>query len=243
MSLSRSEQSRINGSKSKGPKTPEGKVRSSKNAFKHGLSAQTSVLDCESDEMYENHRQSWFDSLVPATETEAEIVEDIASVRWRMHRAAVMQTILTNMEVEKATGRRTGDDPNEILVKAVAKLSPEPGLIDRIARHEDRLHRRFMRNLKALALLRQLQPGDDHEPSGESPECPPVEPDTTFPQNEPSHDSLPPDPQSPAPQEAVETSPVQARVAAKGGKHDNLLCDRGQTRHPSAHGTEFHPNS
>ena len=176
MSLSRSEQSRINGSKSKGPKTPEGKARSSKNAFKHGLSAQTSVLDCESDEMYEKHRQSWFDSLVPATETEAEIVEDIASVRWRMHRAAVMQLILTNMEVEKATGRRTGDDPNETLVKAIAKLSPEPGLIDRIARHEDRLHRRFMRNLKALALLRQLQP------SGDNPE----EPETTFPQNEPS---------------------------------------------------------
>ena len=40
----RAEASRSNGTKSKGPKTPEGKARSSQNALKHGFRAEKYVV-------------------------------------------------------------------------------------------------------------------------------------------------------------------------------------------------------
>ena len=49
-SQSKSDAARANGSKSRGPTTPEGKARSSKNALKHGLTAQLDTLPGESQE-------------------------------------------------------------------------------------------------------------------------------------------------------------------------------------------------
>jgi hypothetical protein len=44
LSSARAEASRINGARSRGPKTPEGKARSSQNALKHGFRVQKHVV-------------------------------------------------------------------------------------------------------------------------------------------------------------------------------------------------------
>ena len=49
----KSETARANGAKSHGPKTAEGKEASSRNAIKHGLTAHTLILQCESPEEYQ----------------------------------------------------------------------------------------------------------------------------------------------------------------------------------------------
>ena len=60
------EASRRNGAKSNGPKTEDGKTRSSQNAVKHGLSANKFVvLDGESGDDWEIFHQSYF-AEIPA---------------------------------------------------------------------------------------------------------------------------------------------------------------------------------
>ena len=51
--MTRSEASRVNGAKSRGPKTPEGRARSSQNARKHGVLVHAVVLRNEDPEQYD----------------------------------------------------------------------------------------------------------------------------------------------------------------------------------------------
>jgi len=95
----KAEIARENGRKSKGPKTKEGKDRSSRNGIRHGLSAnQNTLLTCESAEEYNEVLQAFIDDLRPATKAELRITQRIANIDWRMERLVMMETCLTNID-------------------------------------------------------------------------------------------------------------------------------------------------
>jgi len=100
---SRSEQSRINGAKSKGPTTPEGKSKSSKNALSHGLTANVhTVLHFESSAAYTENLDAWVDNLRPADKVELRLVNSLANLQWRLERLALMETSLLNVEMAQS---------------------------------------------------------------------------------------------------------------------------------------------
>src|SRR5579863_1044232 len=78
--------SRLNGAKSKGPVTPEGKIRSSQNSLRHGLCSAQVVLPHEDRSQFEALRESYLDRFQPADQPEADLVETLASARWRLNR-------------------------------------------------------------------------------------------------------------------------------------------------------------
>jgi len=78
--------SRENGALSNGPKTPEGKLRSSQNNFRHGILAQTIVLGDEDGDAFNELLGSLEDELDPRTPNEAALVETMAVTRWRLMR-------------------------------------------------------------------------------------------------------------------------------------------------------------
>jgi len=85
---------RANALMSTGPKTPEGKARSSKNALKHGLTADSVVLEGEDKDA--------FDELLARLEKYYEVQDIVAhelckqaaQYMWRMRRAAGFETAL-----------------------------------------------------------------------------------------------------------------------------------------------------
>ena len=86
--LTKSESSRINGAKSRGPITPEGKQRSAKNAVKHGLLAKGICLNIEKTEVFEELVADFCTRLQPADNVELRLVEQAAMAQFRYERIA-----------------------------------------------------------------------------------------------------------------------------------------------------------
>ena len=93
------EASRINGAKSQGPITPEGKRISSQNAVKHGLSARTVVLCNEDHALFEQLEQDYIDSLQPCTVLELHLVQHVAVAEWRVRRAWSIETGINDISI------------------------------------------------------------------------------------------------------------------------------------------------
>ena len=94
------ESARINGAKSQGPVTPEGKAISAQNARKHGLSA-TVVLATESNPQF----QQLLDKLVQCFPTvdplEELLIEEMAVAKWRQRRTWSVEQALINDEIQR----------------------------------------------------------------------------------------------------------------------------------------------
>jgi hypothetical protein len=129
----RTRANRANARLSTGPRTESGKLRSSLNALRHGLTARTAVLPTEDPEAYQRHVQQFLGEYAPANPTETQLVHEIANTAWRLNRIPSLEAELLSQ------------NPNpQTLIPMLATL----GL------HGSRLSRQFQ---KALEQLRDIQ--------------------------------------------------------------------------------------
>ena len=91
-SLKQIEANRRNALKSTGPITPEGKARSSRNAIRHGLTAETVIASLEDTEDYQAFEAAVTADYDAETAVERELVLRLASVLWRLRRATGIET-------------------------------------------------------------------------------------------------------------------------------------------------------
>ena len=103
--LNKTESSRLNGAKSHGPVTPEGKQRSSLNAVRHGLLAKSVCLTNEDTEKFKELLQDYLDRFQPIDKVELRLVEQIASASFRLERFASTETSLFDLEMNKQTSQ------------------------------------------------------------------------------------------------------------------------------------------
>jgi hypothetical protein len=116
---SKSEQARINGAKSKGPKTEAGRRRSGARHFKHGLYAvNATVLDIESRDAFKILRDAAFAQWRPRNPFEAQYVEEIADCSWRIARLRLCATHESNVSIVRL--REAAEHPVNYL-DAIAK--------------------------------------------------------------------------------------------------------------------------
>jgi hypothetical protein len=80
------EANRSNALNGAGPRTVEGKARSSRNALKHGLTAQEIVIPGEDAAAYRSFEQQLIDDLQPNGSCELELIERLAATYWRLRR-------------------------------------------------------------------------------------------------------------------------------------------------------------
>jgi hypothetical protein len=88
---------RQNALRSTGPKTAEGKKRSSQNALRHGLTAETVVEPVEDPNDYRAFEASVTAAYDAETAVERELVLRLASLLWRLRRAGAIETGLMQL--------------------------------------------------------------------------------------------------------------------------------------------------
>ncbi|MBV8730631.1 MAG: hypothetical protein JO336_12575, partial [Acidobacteriia bacterium] len=84
--VTRADINRVNSQHSTGPRTPEGKVRSSRNSFKHGLYSQQLVMPGENPAELDALRADLRAEHRPANTTEEILVNEMAEHYWRLRR-------------------------------------------------------------------------------------------------------------------------------------------------------------
>ena len=123
---------------STGPRTPEGKARSSENARTHGLTAKDLVIGPDDRQEFDE-LLAWLQADVsPQGALQQTLFDELVASAWNLRRIRRMETALC---AGAATYLDLLDN-DELQTK-----------LDRLARHESRIERTFHRSLKELKAL------------------------------------------------------------------------------------------
>ncbi len=213
------EASRANGARSRGPVTPEGKYNSSRNAFKHGLLADTVVLKSELEHRFLELLDDLMEELQPETSIEYSLVETMAAARWRQLRIRGMETAGMNYQIRNQAGSfGRGEDKATCASIAFRTLSDDSRSLDLINRYDSRYERQYHRAHRRLLEMRdrrgpspaascppELMPPFESQPPEPVPTPEPLPQDPL-----PAPESLPPDPLP-----VAETPALEASYSAK----------------------------
>ena len=123
---------------STGPRTPNGKARSSQNARKHGLTAQGLFIGPEDREEFDELLTGLQADIAPQGALQQTLFDELVTSAWNLRRIRVMEAELYS---RAATCSDLLDD-DVLLTK-----------LDRLARHKTRIERTFHRSLKELKAL------------------------------------------------------------------------------------------
>ena len=146
---------RENAKKSTGPRTAEGKARSSKNGIKHGLLARDAVMADEDQGEYDRSFQELEENLFPKNAIEFRLVRQIADADWRLLRLTrieaglIMQAYTSTSRFDRKhypdsilPGR---DGENQLLGKGMQDHMPS---LATLARYRTQASRDMMRGPK-----------------------------------------------------------------------------------------------
>ena len=96
------EANRQNARKSTGPRSAEGKFRASRNAVKHGLTAESVVLPNEDPAEYESRLQEWLGDFPPNNAIERSLIDRAMHNTWKLDRIARRERAVLGKQVRHA---------------------------------------------------------------------------------------------------------------------------------------------
>lgn len=149
--------------RSGGPKTLEGRARSSMNALKHGKYAQlATVLLCEDPVAYKDHHKAYVERFRPADRVEQQLVSELASIDWRLNRILAVETRSVDLQV-RVQNAATEFERYQLskLAAGIRKLTDDSNVLEQLSRKEQILTRARQTVLDALFTIREKQPRMD----------------------------------------------------------------------------------
>lgn len=126
-----------NAKRSTGPRTEQGKARSSQNARTHGLAAQELVISAGDRQEFEELRTKLQAEIKPHGPLQDAIFDELVASAWNLRR-------IRRMENELTASRS---------ITAMLEDADLTAKLDRIARYHTRIERTFYRSLRELKAL------------------------------------------------------------------------------------------
>jgi hypothetical protein len=160
----KSETARINGAKSHGPVTSEGKARSSANSRRHGLASASILMEGESAEDFQLLRADFLNQFHPQTAVETDLVDVMAIARWRLRRLLAIEAHLFDQEILSRTdeikyrSKRKPMEQEDRLAFVFQTLGDNGNSLTLLLRYEGSLNRSYDKALKQLLQLQSTRP-------------------------------------------------------------------------------------
>jgi hypothetical protein len=130
-----------------GPRTAEGKHRSSLNALRHELTGQIVVMPADDLAAYQRHVKAFTDQYRPADATESQLVQSAADAAWRLNRIAALESNILSLSV-------VGGDALQDTMAIAASFEKQSKALANLSLHSQRLSRQFQ---QTVTQLRELQ--------------------------------------------------------------------------------------
>jgi hypothetical protein len=140
---------------STGPKTPEGKARTSMNALKHGLAGQTILLPSEHAADLQRFQKEYFDELRPKGVLERQLTQTLADLGWALNRASAIENNIFAMG-QFANAHLIETDDTRVLTAMVAAKTASKQVhdLEKYSRYEQRKLKMYTQTMNQL---RELQ--------------------------------------------------------------------------------------
>jgi hypothetical protein len=193
---SQTDSNRKNAEKSTGPRTAEGKARSSRNSAIHGLTGKSPILPGEDPADLRDLAESYRADLHPAGQVEEDLVERMAVATYRLRRIARIDAGYFDLRLrfQAVPEQFNQDGAADPLAWAFHNDSNGGQVFDRLSRYETRIQREYSRCLKDLQTLQAARKKSIVKTNPE-PKVTPVQPTPSVNPEPPEQ----PAPQGPAP--------------------------------------------
>src|SRR2546426_3611839 len=157
--LTKAESARINGAKSRGPKTPQGRAAIAMNAFSHGFTAKTLILQNENSDQFVKMLDDYYSYLQPTNQIEVDLIADMVAARWRLRRIWRYETAMLDIEMDSQSPdfekRFEKYDEDMRGGAAFSALADKSKGLSTALRYDIHLSRTYRRSLHELHRLRR----------------------------------------------------------------------------------------
>lgn len=154
---------RANAQHSTGPKTVQGKARSSANSLRHGLFARETLLKDEPAELFEAFRDEMLSDLAPLGMREEILADRIVGLEWRLRRLWVVER--ENLEeLQEGTdiaGQPVKGSVGQAFRKGSSSWQDNP--LGKLSRYETSLSNSLSRSYASLDQLQSIRKSTTQE--------------------------------------------------------------------------------
>jgi hypothetical protein len=136
---------RANAEKSTGPRTPQGKEASCMNAFKHGFTGLSLMLQPSETEAYNRLSAALLSDFQPETEQERQLVQKITDAHFRLNRLACVENNIFNFGLIEKTTSQYEDRRIEAMAAQARAWMDRCSSFDTLGRYETRISRQLLK--------------------------------------------------------------------------------------------------